>query len=297
MLGPGDDGKAIAPEGVRVSTFTAAQRAMLVDVVGEWVGILSDEAAAAKMKEVKAGLAETYFAWAGSTTNGSGAYFRIQGPTVLIEYAPQGSGARATPITFTRSTAIQPTTTRRRRLPVRRALAASIASRCCPRVGRPPARRVSAGDAGVVARDRIALEVDLTPGANIASQIASLDRDGDRAISRARPVIRTGGLDDLALEPDGRPVSLTLTRVEVPTIGEMRDGMGAIRLQATASIDGFVAGRRNLHLQNDHQPEKSVDPANVLVPDTADVRIVSQSRASCASATSQSNTPSSRDGR
>jgi hypothetical protein len=42
------------------------------------------------MKEVDAGLADTYFAWAGSTTNGKGAYFRIQGPTVLIEYAPQG---------------------------------------------------------------------------------------------------------------------------------------------------------------------------------------------------------------
>ena len=44
------------------------------------------------MKEIQAGLADTYFAWAGATTNGKGAYFRIQGPAVLIEYAPQGSG-------------------------------------------------------------------------------------------------------------------------------------------------------------------------------------------------------------
>jgi hypothetical protein len=131
-----------------------------------------------------------------------------------------------------------------------------------------------------VARDRIALEVDLTPGANIASEvIASLDRDGDAAISPIEAQsYGQSVLTDLAMELDGRPVSLTLTRVEVPTIGEMRDGMGAIRLQATASIDGSVAGRRNLHLQNDHQPEKSVYLANALVPDTADVRIVSQSR-------------------
>ncbi len=33
---------------------------------------------------------ETYFAWSGPTTNGSAAYFRIQGPTLVIEYAPQG---------------------------------------------------------------------------------------------------------------------------------------------------------------------------------------------------------------
>lgn len=96
VLGPGTDGKTIAPEGVRAATFTPAQRAMLVDLVREWVDILSDEAAAAKMKEVQAGLEDTYFAWAGATENGKGAYFRIQGPALLIEYAPQGPAANNT---------------------------------------------------------------------------------------------------------------------------------------------------------------------------------------------------------
>jgi hypothetical protein len=66
---------------------------MLVELAREWVGILGDEAAAAKMKEIQAGLRDTYFAWAGPTTNGKGAYFRIHGPAVFIEYAPQGAGA------------------------------------------------------------------------------------------------------------------------------------------------------------------------------------------------------------
>jgi len=92
VLGPGADGKTIAPEGVKASTFTPAQRTMLVELAREWVGILGDEAAAAKMKEIQSGIADTYFAWAGSTTNGKGAYFRIQGPAVFIEYAPQGAG-------------------------------------------------------------------------------------------------------------------------------------------------------------------------------------------------------------
>jgi Protein of unknown function (DUF3500) len=90
VLGPGTDGKTIAPEGVRASTLPPAQRTMLVDLIREWVEILGDEAAAAKMKEIESGLGETYFAWAGPTTNGKGAYFRIQGPAVMIEYAPQG---------------------------------------------------------------------------------------------------------------------------------------------------------------------------------------------------------------
>jgi len=93
VLGPGTDGKTIAPEGARAATFTTAQRTMLIDLIREWVGIIGDEAAAAKMKEVEAGLGDTYFAWAGATDNGKGAYFRIQGPAVFIEYAPQGNGA------------------------------------------------------------------------------------------------------------------------------------------------------------------------------------------------------------
>jgi hypothetical protein len=90
VLGPGEDGKMVAPEGAKASTFNAAQRAQLLDLIGEWVGIVGDEASAAKMADVKTKLDDTYFAWAGATTNGSPAYFRIQGPTVFIEYAPQG---------------------------------------------------------------------------------------------------------------------------------------------------------------------------------------------------------------
>jgi hypothetical protein len=92
VAGPGKDGAVVEPEGVRVATFNAAQKRMLLDLIKEWVGIVNDRAAAAKMKEIEAKLADTHFAWSGGTTNGSSAYFRIQGPTVLIEYAPQRSG-------------------------------------------------------------------------------------------------------------------------------------------------------------------------------------------------------------
>ena len=39
---------------------------------------------------VRANLPKTYFAWSGPTTPGSAAYFRMQGPTLVIEFAPQG---------------------------------------------------------------------------------------------------------------------------------------------------------------------------------------------------------------
>ena len=89
VLGPGEDGKVIAPEGIRASALNASQQAMLLELAHEWVGILNEAAAAAKMAELESNLPQTYFAWSGATKNGGLAYYRIQGPTVVIEYAPQ----------------------------------------------------------------------------------------------------------------------------------------------------------------------------------------------------------------
>jgi hypothetical protein len=91
VLGPGQDGRLIQPEGIRASALTAAQQTMLIDIVREWAAIMTDAYAEPRMAEIKSRLGDTYFAWSGSTTNGSAAYFRIQGPTLVIEYAPQGS--------------------------------------------------------------------------------------------------------------------------------------------------------------------------------------------------------------
>jgi hypothetical protein len=91
VLGPTQDGRTIQPEGVRASALTPKQQDMLLDLAREWAGIVTDAFAEPRMAELKANLPQTYFAWSGPTTNGSQAYFRIQGPTLVIEYAPQGS--------------------------------------------------------------------------------------------------------------------------------------------------------------------------------------------------------------
>jgi hypothetical protein len=96
VLGPGKDDRTIQPEGLKASAMNARQRAMLIDLISEWSGIVHESAAAARMAEVSAGLDETWFAWSGPTTvvpgkNGT-AYYRIQGPNLVIEYAPQQLG-------------------------------------------------------------------------------------------------------------------------------------------------------------------------------------------------------------
>jgi hypothetical protein len=94
VLGPGQDGVTIQPEGLKASAMNGPQRALLLDVIAEWAGIVNDSAAAARMAQLKADLDQTWFAWSGPTDGKAGenivAYYRIQGPHVVIEYAPQG---------------------------------------------------------------------------------------------------------------------------------------------------------------------------------------------------------------
>jgi Protein of unknown function (DUF3500) len=90
VLGPGQDGRTIQPEGLRASELSADQRETLVDLIAEWAGIANDAFAGPRMSEIRSNLDATWFAWSGPTTPGSAAYFRVQGPTLVIEYAPQG---------------------------------------------------------------------------------------------------------------------------------------------------------------------------------------------------------------
>ncbi|WP_213741121.1 DUF3500 domain-containing protein [Bradyrhizobium sp. dw_411] len=96
QLGPGHDGETIKPEGLKASAMTGRQRQLLLDLISEWVGIVNDVYAAPRMAEIEAGLDDTYFAWNGPMTSEPGqnatAYFRIQGPKVVIEFAPQELG-------------------------------------------------------------------------------------------------------------------------------------------------------------------------------------------------------------
>jgi hypothetical protein len=127
---------------------------------------------------------------------------------------------------------------------------------------------------------RVALEVDLTPGANVADGIiALLDRDGDSRVSplEAESYGRDA-LSDMVLELDGRPIALTLSHVEVPSIDEMRHGIGTIQLRAGGSVEDGWNRRRELHFRNNHEAGSSVYLVNALIPGNADVSVIGQTR-------------------
>ena len=90
VLGPGQDGKTIQPEGLLASQMNADQQAAFLKVISHYTGLANDEDGAARTAEIKSTLDQTYLAWYGPTTKGSAAYFRVTGPTIVIEYSPQG---------------------------------------------------------------------------------------------------------------------------------------------------------------------------------------------------------------
>jgi len=128
--------------------------------------------------------------------------------------------------------------------------------------------------------DRIGLEIGLTPGVAVAEQIfATIDRNSDHQISG--PEIEAYGrmvLQDLLLEFDGRPYPLALARAECPPWSDMREGLGTIRLQATADVPVGTAGHHQLQFANTHRPDISVYLVNPLVPSSRTFSIIEQQR-------------------
>jgi hypothetical protein len=90
LLGPGRDGKKIEPKGIKGSALSPEQQVLLLDVIAAWVNITEPEAASARMAAIKDKIGETWFAWSGPIETGKSASFRVYGPSVVIEYAPQG---------------------------------------------------------------------------------------------------------------------------------------------------------------------------------------------------------------
>ncbi len=81
-------------EGLAASAMNEAQTRALMRVLEEYLNNSDSEIADAQMQRIHgAGLDNLHFAWAGSTERGEGHYYRIHGPTVLIEYDNTQGGA------------------------------------------------------------------------------------------------------------------------------------------------------------------------------------------------------------
>lgn len=131
-------------------------------------------------------------------------------------------------------------------------------------------------------RERLRLEIDLTPGISVAEQvIISIDTDHDGQVSLvereayAREVLRS-----IALSIDGRPTPVVLEDSEFPEILDMSLGVETIRLRATATVPSAAAavGHHTVSYANNHRPLASVYLVNALVPADSRIEIGQQRR-------------------
>lgn len=65
------------------------QKARLLDVIIARLRFINDDDFAAKMETVAAEIDDTYFGWWGPQGALGTAYFRVTGPSLVLEYAPQ----------------------------------------------------------------------------------------------------------------------------------------------------------------------------------------------------------------
>jgi hypothetical protein len=123
--------------------------------------------------------------------------------------------------------------------------------------------------------DRVDLEIDLTPGVAMASEVfGSIDTNRDGEISQsegdayARRMLRS-----VVLSVDGSFSPITLVDARFPPFRDMSLGIGTIRLRATAKVRAAGAGRHRVSFLNKHRPESSVYLVNALVPGNPRVQL------------------------
>ena len=127
--------------------------------------------------------------------------------------------------------------------------------------------------------DAIVLELDLTPGANLAADIVPvLDPDGDGAIDSIRSEAYASEVArSLELAIDGRRSTLALVSRQFPSVDELRAGSGVISVVMRADV-AHAGGAHQLRVENGYRPDVSVYLANALRPDGGAVTIASQRR-------------------
>jgi len=77
------------PVGIKYAELNKEQQALMLQLIGTYVHRFTKLFADDMLKEIEhTGLDNLWFAWAGSTKEelGKGTYYRVQGPTIVIEY-------------------------------------------------------------------------------------------------------------------------------------------------------------------------------------------------------------------
>jgi len=94
LTGPGREESLHRPAGLPLSAMTAPQRRRVLELVALYAHRMHGDLAATEMARLEeAGVGRVHFAWMGGLEPGMPHYYRIHGPTLLIEYDNSRDGA------------------------------------------------------------------------------------------------------------------------------------------------------------------------------------------------------------
>ena len=127
---------------------------------------------------------------------------------------------------------------------------------------------------------RVELQLDLTPGISLADRLISeMDRDHDGAVSdREARGYASAVQHDIALELDGRLLSLVLIESLPATAESMTKGEGTLQMKWQVALPPLAPGTHRLRFRNAHHADIGVYLANVLVPVTDRIAVTAQER-------------------
>jgi hypothetical protein len=130
-----------------------------------------------------------------------------------------------------------------------------------------------------IGKTQLEAQITLTPGIAIFPMLAAtIDTDADGAVSETEQRAYAGRvLRDLSLTIDGRPLTPQLLSMQFPSIDEMKEGRGGIRIDFKADLPPGGPSRR-LVFENRHQSKVGAYLVNCLVSRDPDIRIVAQDR-------------------
>ncbi len=130
-----------------------------------------------------------------------------------------------------------------------------------------------------VSKSELQAEMTLTPGVAILPfLLAEMDRDADGMFSDAEQrAYASVVLADQTLTIDGQPLYPRLDSVRFPTLDELQEGVGAIRIHFRAALPAG-ARHRKITVENHHQSQISVYLINSLVPRDPDIHAEAQMR-------------------
>jgi hypothetical protein len=118
-------------------------------------------------------------------------------------------------------------------------------------------------------KDQLHAEMTLTPGVTVFPKLASGFADQRAYAERV--------LGDLTLAIDGHPLTPQLLSIKFPSMEEMKEGLGRIRIEFKADLLSG-GGNHKLVFENHHESAIGAYMVNSLVPRDPDLHITGQRR-------------------